>query len=36
VRHGDKLVIYLDVEQLLSTTERIALAEAGVEALANG
>jgi purine-binding chemotaxis protein CheW len=36
VRHGDKLVIYLDVEELLSTTERIALQEAGTEALANG
>ena len=36
VRHGDKLVIYLDVEQLLSTTERIALQHAGSEALANG
>lgn len=36
VRRGDRLVIYLDVEHLLSSTERIALAEAGVEALANG
>ncbi|MEO8620325.1 MAG: chemotaxis protein CheW [bacterium] len=36
VRHGDKLVIYLDVEELLSTTERIALQAAGTEALANG
>ena len=36
VRHGDKHVIYLDVEQLLSTTERIALQQAGTEALANG
>jgi purine-binding chemotaxis protein CheW len=36
VRRGDKLVIYLDVEHLLSSTERIALAEAGVEALADG
>ena len=36
VRHGDRLVIYLDVEQLLSTTERIALQQAGTEALANG
>ena len=36
VRRGDKLMIYLDVEQLLSSTERIALKEAGVEALANG
>jgi purine-binding chemotaxis protein CheW len=36
VRRGDRLVIYLDVEQLLSSTERIALAAAGAEALANG
>lgn len=36
VRHGDRLVIYLDVEQLLSTTERIALQRTGPEALANG
>ena len=36
VRHGDRLVIYLDVEQLLSTTERIALQRTGTEALANG
>jgi purine-binding chemotaxis protein CheW len=36
VRRDDKLMIYLDVEQLLSSTERIALAEAGAEALANG
>ena len=36
VRHGDRLVIYLDVEQLLSTTERIALQRSGTEALANG
>ncbi len=36
VRREDKLVIYLDVEQLLSSTERIALADAGAEALANG
>ncbi|MEP6730708.1 MAG: chemotaxis protein CheW [bacterium] len=36
VRRGDKLVIYLDVEQLLSSTDRIALGEAGVEALASG
>ena len=36
VRHGDRLVIYLDVEQLLSTTERIALQRSGSEALANG
>jgi purine-binding chemotaxis protein CheW len=36
VRHGDRLVIYLDVEHLLSTTERIALGGAKVEALADG
>jgi purine-binding chemotaxis protein CheW len=36
VRHNDRLLIYLDVERLLSSTERIALAEAGAEALANG
>ena len=36
VRHGDRLVIYLDVEQLLSTTERIALQRSGTEALADG
>ena len=35
VRRGDRLVIYLDVEQLLSTTERIALQQAGTEVLAN-
>ena len=34
VRHDEKLVIYLDVEQLLSTTDRIALQNAGTEALA--
>lgn len=36
IRHGDRLLIYLDVEQLLSTTERIALQQAGGEALAHG
>lgn len=36
VRRGDKLVIYLDVEELLSTTERITLQAAGAAALANG
>jgi purine-binding chemotaxis protein CheW len=36
VRRGDKLVIYLDVEHLLSSAERIALADAGAEAIANG
>ena len=35
VRQGEKLVIYLDVEELLSTAERIALQQAGTEALAN-
>ena len=34
VRHEEKLVIYLDVEHLLSTTDRIALQEAGNEAAA--
>jgi len=36
VRMGEKLVIFLDVERLLSSTERIALDRAGMEALANG
>lgn len=36
VRRGDRLVIFLDVEQLLSSTERIALQQAGMEARANG
>ena len=36
VRRGDRLVIYLDVAELLSTTERIALQDAGAEALSNG
>lgn len=36
VRMGDKLVIFLDVDRLLSSTERIALDRAGTEALANG
>ena len=36
VRHADKLVIYLDIEKLLSSTERIALERAGSEVLANG
>jgi purine-binding chemotaxis protein CheW len=36
VRHGKTLLIYLDVEELLSTTERIALQQAGTEALASG
>ena len=36
VRHGARLVIYLNVEALLSSTERIALQQAGAEALAHG
>jgi purine-binding chemotaxis protein CheW len=36
VRRGEKLVIYLDVEKLLSSTERIALQLAGAEALTSG
>jgi purine-binding chemotaxis protein CheW len=36
VRMGEKLVIFLDVERLLSSTERIALDRAGTEALAYG
>ena len=36
VRMGEKLVIFLDVERLLSSSERIALDRAGTEALANG
>ena len=36
VRMGEKLVILLDVEKLLSSTERIALERADAEALANG
>ena len=36
VRMGEKLVIFLDVERLLSASERIALDRAGTEALANG
>lgn len=35
IRRGDKLVIFLDVDQLLSTTERIALQTAGAEVLAH-
>ena len=33
---SERLVIFLDVERLLSSTERIALGQAGTEALANG
>jgi purine-binding chemotaxis protein CheW len=36
VRMGEKLVILLDVEKLLSSTERIALERAGNEVVANG
>ena len=36
VRRGERLVIFLEVERLLSTTERIALQQAGAEALSNG
>lgn len=36
VRMGDKLVIFLDVEKLLSSTERIALERAKSEVLTNG
>jgi len=36
VRMGERLVIFLDVERLLSSTERIALDRAGTEALAHG
>jgi purine-binding chemotaxis protein CheW len=36
VRMGEKLVILLDVEKLLSSTERIALEQANDEVLANG
>lgn len=35
VRRGERLVIYLDVEKLLTSTERIALQQAGAETLAN-
>lgn len=36
IRRGDRLVIFLDVDKLLSSTERIALQHAGAEALAHG
>jgi purine-binding chemotaxis protein CheW len=36
VRMGERLVILLDVEKLLSSTERIALEQASDEVLANG
>lgn len=36
IRRGSRLVIFLDVEQLLSSTELIALQEAGARELAHG
>jgi purine-binding chemotaxis protein CheW len=36
IRRGDRLLIYLDVEHLLSSTERIALQSAGEKELAHG
>ena len=36
LRRGERLVIFLDVDKLLSSNERIALQSAGAEALANG
>lgn len=36
VRRDKRLVMFLDVEQLLASTDRIALQDAGAEALANG
>jgi purine-binding chemotaxis protein CheW len=36
LRHGERLVIMLDVEHLLSSTERIALQQAGAPELARG
>jgi purine-binding chemotaxis protein CheW len=36
VRRGERLVIFLDVDHLLSSTERIALQEAGARELAHG
>jgi chemotaxis signal transduction protein len=35
IRRNDKLVIFLDVDQLLSSTDRMALQAAGAEALAH-
>jgi purine-binding chemotaxis protein CheW len=35
IRRGEKLVIFLDVDQLLSSTDRIALQLSGAEALAH-
>ena len=36
VRRGDRLVIFLDVDHLLASSERIALQEAGAKELAHG
>jgi purine-binding chemotaxis protein CheW len=36
VRRGERLVIFLDVAQLLSSTEQISLKEAGARELAHG
>ena len=36
IRRGERLLIYLDVEHLLSSTERIALQSAGGKELAHG
>jgi purine-binding chemotaxis protein CheW len=36
LRRGERLVIFLDVDHLLSSTERIALLEAGARELAHG
>jgi purine-binding chemotaxis protein CheW len=36
VRRGDRLVIFLDVDHLLSSSERISLQEAGAKELAHG
>lgn len=36
IRRGERLLIYLDVEHLLSSTERIALQDAGAKELAHG
>jgi purine-binding chemotaxis protein CheW len=36
LRRGDRLLIYLDVAHLLSSTERIALQDAGAKELAHG
>jgi purine-binding chemotaxis protein CheW len=36
VRHGERLIVVLDVERLLSTTERLRLQEATADVSANG